>query len=367
VIIGLLIIVSGLIVSVKIAGIPKEVKTVEDYSGFSEIKVLTDKVEWQKVETYVETSGLVKAKNKVEIYSDVIGTVLPNAKRFTKGERFNKGDILLSIDKKEKELSLFAAKEDFYSLILSLLSDIKTDYPESYDNWKSYTEDFDITKRLKKIPDAKSEKEKYFLSSKKVLYKYLTIESTETNLEKYTIKAPFSGTIIDGEVNPGTLVRNNQKLGEFIEDGVFEIQLDIPVDLINDLKTGSKVEIFDDLTNTSGIGKIARINNSVNTQSQTITIFAVVENNTFLKDGMYFKTRTYLQSFTNAYLLDKKFLTADNQVITISDNRLKFVSPNILGFQDNKVILGDISEGTVVVNQLLPNAVHGMNVSPIEK
>ena len=256
VIMGFMLIVAGLIASSRIAKLPEKEKSNTIDKNISAVNVSTQKVKLQTVETYVETSGLVKAKNTVEIYSDVIGTVLPNNKKFKTGERFKKGESLLNIDKKEKELTLCAAKEDFYSSLISLLPDIKADFPESYDNWKNYTDEFNIAKSLDPLPEAKSEKEKYFMTSKKVFYKYLSIQSTEANLEKYTIKAPFDGVLTDGDVNPGTLVRSNQKLGEFIEEGVFEIQIDIPVDLLKDIKRGNKVEIFDDFTKKAITGKI---------------------------------------------------------------------------------------------------------------
>lgn len=363
VIMGFMLIVAGLIASSRIAKLPEKEKSNTIDKNISAVNVSTQKVKLQTVETYVETSGLVKAKNTVEIYSDVIGTVLPNNKKFKTGERFKKGESLLNIDKKEKELTLCAAKEDFYSSLISLLPDIKADFPESYDNWKNYTDEFNIAKSLDPLPEAKSEKEKYFMTSKKVFYKYLSIQSTEANLEKYTIKAPFDGVLTDGDVNPGTLVRSNQKLGEFIEEGVFEIQIDIPVDLLKDIKRGNKVEIFDDFTNQAITGKITRINSSVNSSTQTITAFASVNNDSFLKDGMYFKTKTYLKSFQDAYLIDKKYLNPDNQLVLVIDSKIKFATPKILGSQGNMVIIGNIKEGTEVVTQLLPSAFSGMLVN----
>ena len=38
----------------------------------------------------------------------------------------------------------------------------------------------------------------------------------EATLDKYTIKAPFNVVVTQSNINPGTLVRNGQKLGEFI-------------------------------------------------------------------------------------------------------------------------------------------------------
>ena len=78
---------------------------------------------------------------------------------------------------------------------------------------------------------------------------------------------------------------------------------------------------------------------------------------------MYFKTKTYLKSFQDAYLIDKKYLNPDNQLVLVIDSKIKFATPKILGSQGNMVIIGNIKEGTEVVTQLLPSAFSGMLVN----
>lgn len=361
VVIGLTIIVVGIFVSIKISDLPRKEKGITE-EKVSMPKVQIRKVKLQTTPIWFEASGMVTAKHKVEIYSDVTGNVLNGTKQFKPGTRFLKDEPVLLVDKKEKEFTLFAAKEDFYSLLVSLLPDIQSDFPENYEALKNYTDNLSLTEKLPPFPEAKSEKEKYYLSAKKVYYKLLSIRSTETNLEKYTIKAPFDGIITDGDINPGTLVRNSQKLGEFIKEGVFEIKIDIPAELLKDVKVGNKVEISGNRSKEKLFVKVSRINSSVNSETQTISIFAEAKNTTFLKDGMYFMCKVYLEEHHDSWVIDKKFLTPDNRILQVINNKIQYITPTILGSLGNSVIIGDIPDNIEVVCQLFPNAFKGMPV-----
>ncbi len=46
-------------------------------------------------------------------------------------------------------------------------------------------------------------------------------------MSKYTIKAPFKGILTEALVTEGTLIRNNQKLGEYIDPSLYEMEVSL--------------------------------------------------------------------------------------------------------------------------------------------
>ena len=66
-----------------------------------------------------------------------------------------------------------------------------------------------------------------------VRYQYYSIKNIEKRLSKYNITAPFNGVLTEALVTKGTLIRPGQKLGEFIDTSVFEIELAIEKRLLS--------------------------------------------------------------------------------------------------------------------------------------
>ena len=52
------------------------------------------------------------------------------------------------------------------------------------------------------------------------------------------ISAPFSGILTEALVTEGTLIRNGQKLGEFIDPSDYEMEVNISKSYANLLKVG---------------------------------------------------------------------------------------------------------------------------------
>lgn len=310
----------------------------------------------------LNTTGQIHAKNKVEIYADVTGTLLKTPSPFKAGNSFKTGQILLKIDSREKQLAVESSKADFFGQLIALLPDIQNDFPESYNAWKTYIENYSTTRPIARLPEPHSEKEKYFLASRKVDFHYLSIKSSEVNLGKYTIVAPFDGVILQGDQNPGGLVRNGQKLGEIMQVGIFEVHMDVAVDRLNAITIGSPVSIGLPSGSQPVKSKITRIGKAVDKSTQTVTLYAEIRNPNNLIDGLWVDVRIALPEIRNTFRIDRNYLTENGDLLQVDAGKLRFLSPGIAAFQENQAILTGIPQGTHIVNQLLPGAFPGMRV-----
>ncbi|MER3330183.1 MAG: efflux transporter periplasmic adaptor subunit, partial [Candidatus Kapaibacterium sp.] len=149
-----------------------------------------DEVMYDEYQVTVNATGTVRAKDKIDIYSEVQGIYNPSGKPFREGISFAKGEVILSVDKREAELTLKTQKSELMNSIASLMADFKADFPQSFENWNSYLSNFDIDKNIKEFPKPSSDKEKYFLTVRKIYSQFYNIKNQEVRLSKFEITAP---------------------------------------------------------------------------------------------------------------------------------------------------------------------------------
>ena len=151
----------------------------------------------------------------------------------------------MELDSREFYTSLLAQRSTLFNLITDMMPDLRFDYPESFGQWQSYLKNFDLEKPLSPLPEPVSDKEKYFVNGKQIVSTYYSIKNLEERLSKYTLKAPFTGVLTESSVNPGTLVRSGQKLGEFVSANDFELEVNVNEQYLDVVSVGQSVELFD--------------------------------------------------------------------------------------------------------------------------
>ena len=110
------------------------------------------------------------------------------------------------INDAEARLNLQARKSQFLNLIASSLPDFKIDFTEDYPAWQTYFESIEIDKSLNSLPEITTNKVKTFLATKNILGEYYSIKSGEENLRKYYLYAPYDGSIVNVNLETGTVV-----------------------------------------------------------------------------------------------------------------------------------------------------------------
>lgn len=328
----------------------KLVKTVE-----------VDTVVNTDVPIIITASGKLTAKNRIELYSEVQGVLRQRSKEFKAGTHYNKGEILLSINSDEFYASLQSQKSNLFNLITSVLPDIRLDYPEQFDKWDTYVRDFDMNKATPPLPKFDNDKEKYFITGRGITTAYYNVKNLEVKLSKYNLKAPFSGVLTEALVTPGSLVRVGQKLGEFIDPGIYELEVAVKAAYAPLLKIGNTVALHDMERTLQYSGKVIRVNSKIDQTSQTVTAFILVSDPN-LKDGMYLEADLTAKSEKDAYEIDRTLLVNDKQVYMVNDTVLKLIDVNPVYFDAHHAVIKGIPEKTVILSQMVPGAYDGMPV-----
>ncbi|MEM7484446.1 MAG: HlyD family efflux transporter periplasmic adaptor subunit [Bacteroidota bacterium] len=323
--------------------------------------VFVDTVVNSAVPIVVPANGNLRAKKRVELFSEVQGVFRSGSKLFRTGQEYSTGQTLIRIDANEYYASVQSAKSDLYNLLTSIMPDLRLDYPEIYTKWQEYLNNFDLNNSTPKLPEITSEKEKFFISGRGIISNYYNVKNLEQRLSKYNIAAPFNGVLTEALVTEGTLIRAGQKLGEFINVGTYELEVSVSKTYGDFLKLGKKVQLSN-LENTQDyMGEVTRINGRVDQGSQTITVFIEVSGNN-LKEGQYLEANVEAKEEANAIEVDRSLLLENNQIFVVRDSILDLIDVKPVYFTDKKVVLKDVPDSEVIVAKSLSGAYAGMLV-----
>ena len=323
--------------------------------------VFVDTVQNSGIPILIRANGNLVARRRVELFSEVQGIFRRGSKLFKPGQPYRSGEQIIGIDAAEYRASVQSAKSNLYNLITSVMPDLRLDYPEFSPKWQEYLNSFDLNKTTPALPGADSDAERYFISGRGILTSYYNVKNLEERLAKYSIRAPFDGVLTEALVTEGSLVRSGQKLGEFIDPGIYELEVSIPKTYSDLLQPGKEVELTSLEGNRTYKGTVARINARVDQTSQTISAFIEVRNPD-LKEGMYLEASLSAREEPDAIEVSRSLLLEDNRIFIVRDSVLDLLDVKPVYFTDKSVVLKSVPDGTTMVSRPVVGAYAGMLV-----
>jgi multidrug efflux pump subunit AcrA (membrane-fusion protein) len=323
--------------------------------------VFTENVENRSIPIIITSNGNLIAKNKIELYSEVQGVLVATSKEFKSGISFRKGETIIKMNSDEFYTNLQAQKSNLFNALTAIMPDIRLDFKDEYEKWQAYLNNFNTSSSLQKLPETNTEKEKFFISGRGIYTTYYNVKNLEVKLSKYTLKAPFSGILTETMVNPGTLVRPGQKLGEFIDPTVYEISVSVKSEFRNLLQIGKQVELSNLEKTNSWIGKVIRINGKVDTSTQTIKAYIQVKGKD-LKEGQYLEVALQAKTEENAFEVSRNLLIDNSKLYVVKDSILDIVNVDPVFENEKTVVVKGLANGTQLLAKAVPGAYAGMLV-----
>ncbi|CAM1366523.1 Efflux transporter periplasmic adaptor subunit [Tenacibaculum soleae] len=324
--------------------------------------VFTEEVKNGDVAIAITANGSVTAKNKVAIFSEVQGVLQGTGKEFKAGVSYRKGQTLLRINNQEFYATIQSQRSTLQNLIASIMPDMQLDYPESFQKWDVYLRNFDIKSTIKPLPEPSSDKEKYFITGKNIYTTFYNVKNLEARLAKYNVRAPFNGIITEALVTNGTLVRAGQKMGEFIDDTVFELALSVNGSFADVLQKGKKVTLNNLEKTKTWNGKVTRINGKIDQATQTVQVFIEVKGKD-VREGMYLEANVPIKTATEAIEIDRKLLVDNTSLYVVKNNKLDMVTVNPIHFNEKTVVVKGLENGEILVRKPVAGAYVGLPVT----
>jgi len=323
--------------------------------------VFAETVQNATVPIVIPANGNLIAKNRLELYAEVQGVFQSSAHDFKPGQPYNKGQTLIRINSNEYYASVQSAKSELYNLITSLMPDLRLDYPEAFPVWEEYLNNFNMDKGIPPLPDTSNSKVSYFITGRGVNTSYYNVKNLEQRLAKYSISAPYDGILTEALVTQGTLVRQGQKLGEFIDTSVYELELSIGRTFSDLLQLGENVTLNTPNKQSSYTGTVSRINGRIDQATQTVTVFVEVKGDD-LKEGMYLEAQLEAKEISDAIKVSRKLLVDQSEIFIIKDSILDVIEVNPVYFSPKEVVIKGVPNGTTILSKPVPGAYAGMLV-----
>lgn len=354
-IVTFLIILLGVLLKNYFASKKEEPKKMFPPSAERIVKVKP--VTYTEIQSGIVAFGRVNSAQSVSLIAEVGGKLLQGTIPLKEATFFNKGDIIYRIDEREARFNLQSQKSEFLNNVASALADIKIDFPDELSKWENFLQQIELNKSLPELPEVKSRKEKIFISNRKLLTQYYTIKSAEERLAKFTFTAPYKGSIAQLNFEEGSIVNPGATIGRIIRTDEMEAEIPVKAENIKWIETGMPVKLFAENKTMSWDGKIVRISDYVDPNTQSIMVYIkLLPNSQFkLYEGIYLQAEIEGKKLINTMEIPRKALVNNNQVYVVENNKLKLKPITIHKVNSNSILFSGLEEGELVVVESIVN------------
>ncbi len=344
---------SVLMVSIVIMGVLMGMRTAPERKGQVDVRPVVDVMEVQNesIQLSVPVIGKLSAQEKVTVYAEVSGVLETSGKDFLAGHNYKADELMLAINSADTEMSLKAQRSSLMTAIASLLPELKFDYPDSYSNWEQYLNDFDLNQSTKPLPEPVNERESYFVANRGIATTYYNIKSQEIRLDKYSIRAPFDGTVTESYIKPGNLIRNGQALGVYINPENYDLEVTVSLDEVKHIAVGNKVKLWSTTLNKEWTGTVSRISEGVDNASQMVKVFISVSG-TDLREGMYLEGEVLTSENIDGMIIPRKMLDRGNTVYQVQNGIIVTEMVNVVATRGEEAIVAGIENGTLLSTKI---------------
>ncbi len=360
---GVILLAAGFFIASSLAGRERPQRKQPDKVVQS---VSTEEVTNRDIDTKVMESGILRAKNRIELFAEVQGVMETTTKEFKPGNSYRRGELMIKIRDNDYSANLQAQKSSLQNLITSALPDLRLDFPEAYKKWDDYIREFDMNKPVPPLPETASEQEKFFITGKNIYTTYYATKNMELVYNKYNLHAPFNGILTEALVNPGSLVRPGQKLGDFIDPSVYELEVAVGKSFYPYISVGQMVVVREgEASDRTWTGKIIRINGRVDQATQTVQAFIELSGED-LKEGMYLEAEIHGKEELNAFEVNRNLLMNQSELFVVKDGALMSKPVEPVYFSESTVIVRGLDDGDQLVTRPVAGGYHGMEVQIIK-
>lgn len=316
-----IILLIGLGVFKGLSSLKKEPKNRTTPPAVKMLSVL--KVNYKNNHPIITVLGEVKTKNRLTLISEVSGRIINSNFKLESGKSFKKGEILARVDNTIQKNNLRISISNLIISLSDMLPDLKIDMPNEFEKWNKFTEELSFN-NIPALPKYSSNKEKIFVTKRGIYSKYYSLKNQKEMLKKYTIRAPFSGTVVKGNITVGSMASPNTPLAVIADTKRYIVKLPLAQTIINEVKVGMKVTLSLKDMNYQTNAKITRLSKVIDSQNQTQYAVAefIAKPNSKIIDGSYVNA-TILGKGIKSFKISRSALFKDKYLIEVTD--LKFL------------------------------------------
>lgn len=340
----------------------------ETKSEDNSIYVAVNEAKNQSRTSQLISYGQVASNTELIVAFEVQGKLMKGDIEMKPGTNFKKGQLLYQLDNSEAFYTLSASKSALANLVLSALPDLDLDFPTEKDKWYNFFKALHPNKRLPELPVIKSDKEQMFVTSRNILTEYYNLKSAEQRMDKFFYFAPFSGTVIEIYGEPGTIVNSGVQLAKIAKTDAFEVKVPISIEHLDKYKNKSVAKFTDASGKMVGSGKIIRISNIINQQTQSADVYFSVTpiKGERIYQGMYLNT-VIEQEVTNEVVVLPRTAVQHKQIQELKDGKINPLEITIVDTKPDSVFISGIPNGKIIVLDYIETIEEGKEYKGVKR
>jgi RND family efflux transporter MFP subunit len=304
---------------------------------------------------WVPSYGVVQPKTKSLVIAQVSGQVVEVSDKFRDGAFFEKDDVLLVIDDADYLAQLTIAQAE--------LKQNEFTYEDESARSKLAIQDWYNQGNKKEPPSLVARKPQLNSSLSSLEASRAKVIQAQLNLKRTKITAPFSGRVLNLDVNVGQVVNNGTILGGIYAVDSAEIRLPIQqnhishIDLPETYRDTSSdpvpipVEIRADIGNKTHVwdGSIARVEGTIDSLTRQLYVVAEVndpyrfrdDGTPPLKIGQFVNVLIKGRVLKDVVVLPRTAVTPSNNINVIESGILKRIPVSALWKDNKNIVVGN--------------------------
>jgi RND family efflux transporter MFP subunit len=323
----------------------------------------------------VNANGTIAAETRGNLVAQIRGEIVAMANNFKTGGSFQKGDVLIQIDKRDYQAELSRAVASF--------SQADAAYRQEQANAKQAEEDWKRLGNTEPAPDLVRRKPQLAAAKAQLDSAKASRETANLNLSRTQITAPYPGRIIRRDAVLGQYLSVGTPIAEVFSTNGVEVRLPISQDEYSQLgldQLSGADEAFSDfevlLSSTIGSrsyswnAKITRTDSTFDINTRQIDVIAQVmdpfgktSGQAPLKIGQFVNARIQGRTVDNVFIIPNKSIREGSYIYVARDGRLVKQSVDIAWQDDqNALVSGGVVENDLVVTTSLNSTLAGAKV-----
>jgi|GEM_PF-2941322 len=282
----------------------------------------------------VVAEGFVRARDAIDLKTQVSGKVVRVSPHLSVGKRVAKGDVLVSIDSADYQAAI--------STSAAQLAQAKSDYAQA--QAASRQAQRDIKSLHIKASDLALKKPQLAAAKAAVVGFEAQLAQAQTNLARTTITSPFNAIITSKNISVGEVVSSSTILAKLTATDAYTVKLLLSPRDIALVKKGSAVTFYDSVSQARYHGVISRFDSGFDDKNRTIGAYVDIKNpldgptplliNTYLTAVIAGAAVANSQWIDNSDLVDDHFVWYKN-----TSNKLEKVSVELIYRRRQKTLV----------------------------
>jgi multidrug efflux system membrane fusion protein len=339
-------------------------------------------VQTTDLQLIVSAQGTVAPRTESTLIAQVAGQIISVSPAFVNGGFFEKGDLLLSIDPRDYEVSVAQAQVQVAQAKLRLARE-EEEADIAREEWKllGKGDPSDLVLRKPQIAEAQAT----------IAAAEGTQLRAQLNLERSQIRAPYAGRVRAKNADIGQYVNPGSPVGRIYAVDYAEVRLPMPDNQLAYLDLpfafrnhstetpGPDVRLHAEFAGGkhTWMGQIVRIEGEIDARSRMVTLVARVDNpygqsekgnRPPLAVGMFVTAEILGNRVSNVVVVPRAAIRGKDQVLVVTDNRLYHRTIDIHRADAEKVVVkSGLKSGDQICSSPLDTVVEGMRVRTVEE